>query len=276
MIKLKKLFSYLMILLLAGILSFAQESKVDRVTVPFSEPSQPGLVKVDVYKGAVTVKGYNGKEVVVEARARGKMISGKREVSSKAKGMKLVQVASTGLEIEEEDNVMRIDVESQRQAVDLTIQVPYSTSLEIDSYTNGDIIVENVKGDVEVEKYKGELKLSGISGSVVAHTYSGNIVVTFTKVDPGKPMSFTNYSGDIDVTFPANIRATVKMKSNQGDIYSDFDISIKPSSQKVEKPKEKGGKHRISFDYIYGIINGGGPEYLFKTYQGDIFIRKAK
>ena len=89
-------------------------------------------------------------------------------------------------------------------------------------------------------------------------------------------MSFTNYRGDIDVTFPGATRATVKMKSNQGDIYSDFDISIKPSPQKVDKSKEKGGRYRVSFDYIYGTINGGGPEYLFKTYQGDIFIRKAK
>jgi hypothetical protein len=276
MMKLKRLFPYVMLIFLAGILSFAQESKVDRATVPFSDPSRPGFLKVDVYKGAVTVKGYNGKEVVVEARVRGKMISEKKEMTAKAKGMKLIQAATTGLEIEEENNVIEIDVDSQRQAVDLTIQVPYATSLEIDSYTDGDILVENIKGEIEVEKYKGELKLSAISGSAVAHTYSGNIVVTFTKVDPGKPMSFNNYSGDIDVTFPADIKASIKMKSNQGDIYSDFEISLKPSPQKVEKSREKGGKYRVSFDYIYGTINGGGPEYLFKTYQGDIFIRKAK
>ncbi len=274
--KLKRLFPYVMLILLAGTLSFAQESKVDRATVPFSDPSRPGFVKVDVYKGAITVKGYNGKEVVVEARVRGKMISEKKEETAKAKGMRLIQAATTGLEIEEENNVISIDVESQKQAVDLTIQVPYATSLEIDSYTNGDINIENVKGEIEVEKYDGELNLSAISGSVVAHTYSGNIVVTFTKVDPGKPMSFSNYSGDIDVTFPADIKATVKMKSNQGDIYSDFDISLKPSPQKVEKPREKRGKYRVSFDYLYGTINGGGPEYHFKTYNGDIFIRKAK
>jgi len=276
MIKFKRLFPCVIALLLAGTLSFAQESKVERVTVPFSDPSQPGLVKVVVYKGAITVKGYNGKEVVVEARVRGKMISEKKEVSEKAKGMKLIQAATTGLEIEEENNVVEIDVESRRQTVDLTVQVPYSTSLEIEGYTNGDIMVENVKGQIEVGKYKGELKLSDISGAVLADTYSGNIVVIFTKVDPGKPMAFTNHTGDIDVTFPPDIRATVKMKSNQGDIYSDFDISIKPSPQKVEKPEKKGGKYRVSFDHIYGTINGGGPEYHFKTYNGDIFIRKAK
>ena len=104
MMKLKRLFPYVMLILLAGILSFAQESKADRATVPFSDPSRPGLVKVGVYNGAVTVKGYNGKEVVVEARVWGKMISEKKEVTIKAKGMKLIQVATTGLEIEEENN----------------------------------------------------------------------------------------------------------------------------------------------------------------------------
>jgi hypothetical protein len=276
MMKFNKLFPYVLVMLLAGTLSFAQESKIDKVTVPFSDPSRPGLVKVDVYKGAITIKGYNGKEVIVEARVRGKMISEKKEVSEKAKGMRLIQVASTGLEIEEENNVIEVDVESQKQTVELNIQVPYSTSLELDCYTNGDIIVENVKGEIEVEKYQGELRLTDISGSVVAHTYSGNIVVTFSKVDPGKPMAFTNYSGDLDVTFPSDIQASVKMKSNYGDIYSDFDISIKPRPPKVEKPDKEGGQYRVSFDFIYGTINGGGPEYHFKTYKGDIFIRKAK
>jgi len=276
MIKINKLFPYVLIMLLAGTASFAQESKIDKVTVPFSDPSRPGLVRVDVYKGAITIKGYNGKEVIVEALVRGKIISEKKEVREKAKGMKLIQIASTGLEIEEENNVMDIDVEAQKYTVDLSIQVPYSTSLELESYSDGDIIVENVKGEIEVEKYRGEIKLSDISGSVVAQTYSGNIVVTFSKVDPGKLMSFTNYHGDLDVTFPANTRASVKMKSNQGDIYSDFDISISPSPPKVETPEKKGETYRVSFDYIYGTINGGGPEFHFKTYKGDIYIRKAK
>ncbi len=263
--------------LFAGTLCYGQE-KVDRVTVPFSNPSKPGLVKAHTYNGGITVKGYNGKEVIIEARLRGKILTEKKKISEKAKGMRLIQTRTTGLSVVEEDNVMSINVESQKKTVDLTIQVPFSTSLKLHSYKNGDITVDKVNGEIEVEHYKGELKFTDVSGAVVAHAYSGNITVTFVKVHPEKPMSFSNWKGDIDVTFPANIKASLKMKSDRGEIYSDFDLKIMPTPQEALKgTRKKDGKFRLSIgQFIYGTINGGGPEYHFKTYSGDILIRKAK
>jgi DUF4097 and DUF4098 domain-containing protein YvlB len=91
-------------------------------------------------------------------------------------------------------------------------------------------------------------------------------------------MFFSTWSGDIDVTFPANIKADLKMKSERGEIYSDFDIKIERAAQRVEEDKRaEGGKYEISFDkYITGKISGGGPELVFNTYAGDILVRKAK
>ena len=84
--------------------------------------------------------------------------------------------------------------------------------------------------------------------------------------------------GDIDVTLPAGIKADVKMKSQMGDIYSDFDVVMKTAPQRSKEtvPAEKG-RYRITFDKsIYGAINGGGQEITFNTFNGDIFIRKGK
>ena len=177
--------------LFAGTLCYGQE-KVDRVTVPFTNPSKPGLVKAHTQNGGITITGYNGKEVIIEARLRGKVLTEKKKISEKAKGMRLIQSSATGLSVVEEDNVMRINVESYKKTVDLTIQVPFSTSLKLHGYKNGDITVDKVNGEIEVEHYKGELKLTDVSGAVVAHAYSGNITVTFVKVDAEKPMSFSN------------------------------------------------------------------------------------
>jgi DUF4097 and DUF4098 domain-containing protein YvlB len=188
---------------------------------------------------------------------------------------KIAAAGGTGLEIEEDDNVIEVDVSSLRQSIDLIIQVPYSTSLELEAHNFGDITVENVTGEIEANNHNGAIRLTGISGVVVANTWNGEVVVSFTSVDPDKAMSFSTWNGDIDVTFPANIKASVKMKSEQGEVYSDFDIQLDTTSQKKEVKKE--GKYRISFEkYIIGSINGGGPEYHFKTYNGDIFIRKSK
>jgi hypothetical protein len=278
-----------------AIFSLSQEGTVDRTSVSFSNPSKPGKLEASVHNGSITVKGYDGKEVIVEAKTRGKMIKEleemeefkvemakvvkKREKPKKTEGMRLISSpGGAGLEIEEEDNVMEISVSSFKQSVDLIIQVPSSTSLELSAHTNGDITVENVNGEIEVNHHNGALKLSGISGNVVAHTFNGGITVTFAKANPEKPMSFSTWNGDIDVTFPANIKANVKMKSERGEVYSDFNIQLEKAPQRiVEDSRKEGGKYKISFEkHILGSINGGGPEYQFNTYNGDILIRKAK
>jgi hypothetical protein len=81
------------------------------------------------------------------------------------------------------------------------------------------------------------------------------------------------------VTLPGTLKADVKMSSEQGDIYSDFKVQVKPQPIKTkeadEGEEEEEGKFRIMFDKtIYGAINGGGPEFTFKTFNGDIYIRK--
>jgi DUF4097 and DUF4098 domain-containing protein YvlB len=295
--------------LFSGIIAFSQENPADKATVPFSNPSKPGRVEASVHNGGIIVKGYEGKEVIVEARAREKKLSEedanvaqivaekveksltaikatgaktvseeKKKVSEKAAGMRLIETVTTGLTVEEENNVMDISVESFKRAVDLIIQVPYSTSLELSAFNNGDIVVENVSGEIEVNNHNGALKLSGVSGVVIASTFNGDVTVNFIKVSPEKPMSFSTWNGDIDVTFPADIKARVKMKSQRGDIYSDFDIKLiatPPSA--VEDKRKEGGKYRISLgEYTSGTINGGGPEFQFNTFNGNIFIRKAK
>jgi DUF4097 and DUF4098 domain-containing protein YvlB len=271
----------MVVLFLAGTLAFTQEAKTDRATVSFSNPSKPGFVEASVYNGSVIVRGYEGKEVIVEAKIRERLVSEERQedMSEKAKGMRRIQASSgTGLEVEEEGNEINIGVSSMKQTVDLTIQVPYNTSMEIGSYNNGEVLIENVNGAIEANNYNGKLTLKGISGSVVAHTYNGQVTVTFTKIDPDKPMSFSTWNGDVDVTFPATVKAKVKMKSEMGDVYSDFDIQLVQAPQKVvEDERGEGGGYKISFEKaIVGTISGGGPEYQFNTYHGDIFIRKAK
>ncbi|MGD9344236.1 MAG: DUF4097 family beta strand repeat-containing protein [Candidatus Aminicenantes bacterium] len=271
----------ILFLFLAGTLAFTQEGKTDRATVPFSNPSKPGFIEASVYNGSVIVRGYEGKEVIIEAKVREKLVSEERQEreDKKAKGMRRILGSSgTGLEVEEEDNVMEIDVSSMKQTVDLTIQVPFNTSMEIGSYNNGEVLIENITGAIEADNYNGTVTLKGISGSVLAHTYNGAVTVIFTKIDPDKPMSFSTWNGDVDVTFPATLKANVKMKSEMGDVYSDFDVQVRQTPEKVvEDEREEGGGYKISFEKaIYGSINGGGPEYQFKTYHGDIFIRKAK
>ncbi len=258
-------------------LGMAQENPVDRATVPFSNPSQPGTVKAQVHRGSITVEGYDGQEVIVEAGLR-EMKTEAQKRNPKAEGMTLLRANTTGLTIMEEDNVMVVGTSSMHQSVDISIRVPRSTSLKLQAFQGGDIVVNNVDGEIEANNHSGGLSLTGITGSVVAHTFNGGVTVVFNDITPDKPMSFTTWNGDIDVTLPANVKADVKIKSQQGDIYSDFKINLKPLVEKPERTtgtRDDEGRLRISFgEYLAGAINGGGPMYQFENFNGDIFIRK--
>jgi DUF4097 and DUF4098 domain-containing protein YvlB len=102
-------------------------------------------------------------------------------------------------------------------------------------------------------------------------------LVTFTRINQ-KPMAFSSLNGDIDVTFPADLKANVSLKSDRGEVFSDFDVQIQASAPKqtVEDGRGHGGKYRVQIDRtVHGAINGGGPELQFTNFNGGIYIRKA-
>ncbi len=276
------------VLLLIGRVG-AQEIAGDRLVVPFSDPTRTGWLRAGLINGGITVKGYEGKEVIVEARVRREddnenqnenqdedKDTGKKE--TKRMGLRRIEITSTSLSVEEEENVVTVGTGSHNRTIDLIIQVPAKTSVKLSCINDGDIKVEGVSGEIEVSNTNGAVTLTNVSGSVVAHAFNEDLIVTMTKVDPNKSMSFTSFNGDVHVTLPADVRAKVKMKSDNGDLYSDFDIRLEQRTQKYEEDaRSKGGKYKIKLEKaMYGVINGDGPEFQFATYNGDIYIRKGK
>jgi len=134
-------------------------------------------------------------------------------------------------------------------------------------------MVENVNGKLAIESYNGGITAKQIGGSLVANTYNGPIRVTFTNIDNDEPMSFDTYNGDVDITFPANLKGNFKMKTQQGDIYTDFDMSVSKGAAPVPKQTNRG-KRIVIDDWVRGAIGGGGADFTMRTHHGDIFIRK--
>jgi DUF4097 and DUF4098 domain-containing protein YvlB len=247
------------------------QSGADRVSVTLSDPARPALVKAGLIDGGITVKSYDGKEVIVEARARN------RE-SAPEDGPKRINVSSTGLTVEEENNQVHINTDSFARPIDLTITVPVHTSLNLRAVNDGDIVVTGVDGELDIDDVNGSVTLSNVSGSAVAHALNGHLHATFNRVNPQKAMAFSSLNGDIDVTFPADLKANVSLRSDRGDVFSDFDVQLQAAASKpvVEDGRANGGKYRVKIDKtVRGTINGGGPEIQFTNFQGQIYIRKA-
>jgi DUF4097 and DUF4098 domain-containing protein YvlB len=267
-------------LLAATLPGIAQDAPGDHVNVPLSDASRPAIVHASLMNGSITVTGYNGKEVIVEAHARGHESKRESRADHKADGLRRLDLDSgTGLSVEEEDNTVRVGVRTMNRTVDLTIQVPFNTSLNLKTLNDGNIQVDRVTGEIDADDLNGAVKLTNISGSAVAHSLNEDVTVTFDKVTPGKSMSFSTMNGDVDVTMPPDTKARVKLKADNGEVYSDFDIKpeANPASPKIAETHGKDGRFRVQFDKVtYGAINGGGPEMQFTTFNGKIYLRKKK
>lgn len=269
---------FLILSLFTSALLYGQEP--DRVTVPFSDPSRPHTLKAHLLNGGITVKGYDGKDAIIEARPRGpeRERHGRRREPENTQGLKRIDNKNTGLTVEEQDNVISVGTGPMGNTIDLVIQVPVNTSLKLNTLNSGAIVVENINGEIEVNDLNGPVTITNASGSVIAHSLNSKVTAVLNKVTPDKAMSFTSMNGNIDVTLPPDVKAKVKMKTDNGEIYSDFDIRMEANVKPViEDARSRGGKYRVKIEHaMTGTINGGGPEIQFQTFNGNIYIRKAK
>ena len=253
--------------------SLAQSDATQTLTVPLSSPGKPYSLKVHLVSGSINVTGYDGKDIVIIVNPR----SNDEEDSPKTEnGMKRISNHG-GYEVtaKEADNNVTVNTGNPMKAIDLNIKIPQDGKLQIGTVNDGEVTIDNVKGELEVNNVNDKIKLTNISGSVVANTVNGDVDVTFKAIDPKAAMAFSTLNGDINVTLPDDTKANLKMKSDNGDIFSDFDIDVDKTPSKVDKTTEPGLYKIKKDDWVLGKINGGGPEMMMKNMQGDIYVKEA-
>jgi hypothetical protein len=286
---------------------YSQDSAVHTQTVPFDNPGRPGIVKVVSGEGDVVITGYSGREVRIKATAANKKALPSQE-DPKAKGLRRIAGSGFAVTTDREENAVVI-TRPLGSKTGIEIQVPVNTSLKIggaspqkaagdmtdiqDIVANsigplfgfsggvfeGTITVDGVTGEVEVSTMDGDIVLKNLSGAVAANCMDGDITAGFRMVPENRPMAFSTVDGDIDITLPQRIRATITASTLDGDIYTYFEMETSPGAVKRNE-KESMGLHRnllgISGNTTTGKINGGGIDIQIRTVDGSIYIRKAK
>ena len=248
-------------------------SAQETVTVPLTNPGKAGLLKMNILNGSIKIIGTSGKEVKITGTKRGESRS-RRKYNKEKEGLKRISNKTLEFSATEYDNEVRVR-SSHSGTTDFEIELPKNFSLKISTTNRGEIYVENVNGAMDVSNTNGPITLKDISGSVSADALNKDIKVSFIKVTPDTPMAFSSLNGDIDITFPKDFKADVKIKSDRGEVYTDFDLEEKPSKTQVTKGKRSDGRtYQVSVEkWIIGSINGGGAEILFKNFNGDVIIR---
>jgi DUF4097 and DUF4098 domain-containing protein YvlB len=182
----------------------------------------------------------------------------------------------------EDNNVIRVNG-AMLGRTDLTIQVPVETSVTVNTFGGDAIAIENVSGEIEASNMSGPVTITNSSGSVVAHSMSGKITVALNKVTPDKSMSFSTMNGDIEVTLPADTKARLKMRTYNGEVFTDtdFDVKTEPGAAPIQETRTYKGKTKVvrfrrGDGSSFATINGGGPDFQFTTFNGRILIHKKK
>ncbi|MGZ3755405.1 MAG: DUF4097 family beta strand repeat-containing protein [Mucilaginibacter sp.] len=261
-------------LMLSGRLMAQTESKDQQLVVPLSEPGKPYKLNVGLTSGSIKISTYEGKDVVVDVS----VAEHRKTVRENGSGMhRIAGGESLDITAHEKNNEVTISSGMPQRAVMLTIKVPQGASnVKLNTVNGGNIVANDLTGALEVTNVNGFINLFNISGSVVANTVNGKVLVTFKSIDPKAAMAFSTLNGNVDVTFPAGLKANLKIKTDQGQVFSDFDMTTDASQPKATKTA-KDGMYRITIeDWIYGKIDGGGPEIMMKNMNGNIYIRKAK
>lgn len=235
------------------------------IDVPLTNPGKPGKLRMRTTFGLIKVVGYDGKSVKITSSPRGQRKSGN------SGGMKRIPNSSMKLTITEEDNYVKISTGTHQRML-YTIQVPRKFDLKLGMVNGGRMEIENVEGEIEASNVNGSIYAKKISGSMLANTVNGSIVIGFDKVTPNIPMSFRGLNGKIDVTLPKSVKTTLKMRSDRGEIFSDFEMEIEDKPVVVRKG---GTKKRITVNkWVMGKVNGGGPTFTCKNLNGNIYIRQ--
>lgn len=254
----------------------AQEDLNEKLVVPLSDPGAPGELEVNQINGDIYVEGYDGQEVIIDATFRSNSKNKEKGKDKSAPpGMKRIASNPVKISARENDNEVSVQTESWKSRTDLKIKVPTNFDLHLHTI-HGVIDVKSINGTLEISGVNGGISLDEISGSVVCNTVNGEVNVRFVEIEPDTPMSFVTLNGNVDVTLPATSNVSAKMKSERGEIYTDFDLNMKSGEPQVKRGGDCNDcNYEITINpWVYGEINNGGAEFTFKNMNGDILIRK--
>ena len=251
-----------LLLALAGCLGAIPAYAQECTTVKFNDPSRPGLLKIDWHNGSVIVKTHNSSDVTLETARN----VNRRPDPPEAAGLRRIDTADEITVDSDSSNVITISSHNGQNGSNLQIEVPVKTNLKLLSHNGAVISVDGVEGDIEVSNHNGTINVLNVAGSVVADSHNGKVTVSLRDISPGKPMSFSSMNGSVDVTLPPTSKLNVKLRTQNGGIWTDFDIQTQPSST----PAVRGDKT------ITGTINGGGADFDLRTHNGNIYLKKEK
>lgn len=258
---------YLAAALIFPLLTFAQENKFEYT------PKVKNRVEIANLLGEITLKNASGNAIVIESdfdmekpeRAEGLSLLGAKEDNT-----------NLGLSITEENGVVSIEgITNKVKDYSYTISIPQGIAVSLDynsPFANSDIEVDSYKGSFEIKTLTANVKITNCTGPFTVNSTSGDIEAVFNSLNQSEPTSLASVSGLIDVTVPADSKATFEISNITGNIYNNLDLKGQSKADKDSRADGLGAiKHSNDGSYT---LNGGGQKVILKAISGNIYLRK--
>ncbi len=210
-------------LLIAGgfsllLLSVARAEDNNVSTIKFSDPAKPGTLKIIVGHGDLRVKGADVAECSIKSDS-------KPDNKPRKDGLRVI-TSSTSYYLAEKDNVITLSYGDRNMGggSDFDLTVPRNTNVVINSAMGGsDVTCSDLKGDIEVRGVSGDIRLNNVAGGALVSTMNGEVHANIAELHDGKTLSFVAYNGEVDIRVPNDAKANVRLRSQNGEILTDFD-----------------------------------------------------
>jgi hypothetical protein len=256
--------------LLLGLAPALAQSDAQIINIPLTRPGEPISLEIGIMSARIEVIGEDRDDAVFEVSIE----DGERRIVTPS-GTKTLSNAGYALEVDEHDNHISVDTDWRNNKVSVIARIPRRADLELDTVEDGEIIVSNITGNLELSNVNGPITATGISGSVIAESVGDSIDLSFVAIDDVNASSLESVNGGLTVRLPANTAVQIHLDTSQGEILSDFEVDVKPSTPTVTRNDDNGGSEVRIESVIIADINGGGPIIRMNTLNGDIKILKA-
>lgn len=285
---------------------FAQ-SYTEKITKEFSfeKKGSDNAIMIANINGNITVEGYAGDKIIVEAtksiRAKTpeRLEKGKMQVQ-----LGVIDRADTllffvegtgstfGRKTEQNRNKSRssnewgynwccnggIDCNSDCNCrvdydykMDFVVKVPSSVHLMVSTINDGDIAIGNVKGAVKADNINGSIKLNNLVREATASTINGDVDVVYS-ANPAKDCRFYTLNGDINAWFQKGLAASMSFESFNGNFYTNID-NLEAMPVLVEKKNVPDGvRYKVGGNRYK--IGSGGVFLDFETFNGNVYLKE--
>ncbi|HWF07311.1 MAG TPA: hypothetical protein VG297_02550 [Bryobacteraceae bacterium] len=164
------------------------------------------------------------------------------------------------------------DAHEYETTFNFTIRVPRDTALELRN-VNGEIKTQDTRGRFNVHGVNGGVTMTSVSGYGMLNTVNGRTSIAFRE-SPKQASDFKTVNGAIEASFPPNLAADLRLKTLNGQAYTDFDATaLLPKASEAQDNSRGRRVYRVNHTSSVRI-GAGGPELSFETVNGDIRIKK--